>query len=219
VGEAIASPHTFAWSITNIRRIIMPLVRLSKGNRDPEGVNGFVTLLQRFLVLKDFLDHNTAGADPVNGNFDAETESAVKSLQAKSQVRVSGVVDGETWAAIADVSSPLAVVNPSVPSSALPELWSDPPSPPFLVDSAVTVLQRLLFEHIGKFILLEDVVNRSELLTMLDVQSSGGSYGPKTEATVKAFQINRELLPDGKVGNDTWEKLLFPDGRNPVSQG
>jgi peptidoglycan hydrolase-like protein with peptidoglycan-binding domain len=188
----------------------MPLVSLSKGNRDPGGVNGYVTLLQRFLVLNNVLHRNAAGADPVHGDFDAATEAAVMSFQKTSGISITGDVTGQTWAAIAGVSSPLAVVNPSVPSSSLPNLS------PGAIDSVVTVLQRLLVEFSGpnpKLIFITPGI-----ITRADVVDSGGVFGPKTTAAVAAFQANRGLPPpfNAEIGPLTWEKLLFPKGRNPV---
>jgi putative chitinase len=40
-----------------------------------------------------------------------------------------------------------------------------------------------------------------------------GSFGPDTEAAVKAWQSQNNLDPDGKVGDDTWG-LMFP-GESP----
>ena len=42
----------------------------------------------------------------------------------------------------------------------------------------------------------------------LGVVPADGFYGPATVAAVKKFQGQNGLSPDGKVGNNTWTKLL-----------
>ena len=51
----------------------------------------------------------------------------------------------------------------------------------------------------------EDV---KKLQTKLGVEPIG-TFGPKTEAAVKAWQKANGLLDDGIVGNGTWSKM-FP---------
>jgi len=46
-----------------------------------------------------------------------------------------------------------------------------------------------------------------ELQRLLGI-SADGDFGPKTEASVKAFQASRGLVADGKVGPQTWQALL-----------
>jgi murein L,D-transpeptidase YcbB/YkuD len=186
--------------------MIMPLVRMFKGDKNLGVGNQHVMLLQRFLALNGLLDRKVpTDPNPVHGTFDGVTEDAVKKFQAISSVPVSGVVDGVTWAAIAGVSSPLAVVAPSVPSSRLPDLY------PGDVDSVVTVLQRLLVEYSSLPPGQEFVP--PGMTTKEDVQAGGGNFGEKTQLAVEAFQANRGIKVDGQVGPTTWEKLLFPKGR------
>lgn len=46
--------------------------------------------------------------------------------------------------------------------------------------------------------------------------TADGSFGPKTEAAVKAFQTKNGLTPDGIVGDGTWSKL-FPSTSTPTA--
>lgn len=51
-----------------------------------------------------------------------------------------------------------------------------------------------------------------KLHDLLDVARRGeagyGTFGPKTEAAVRAYQKSRGLEPDGRVGRQTWTALL-----------
>jgi peptidoglycan hydrolase-like protein with peptidoglycan-binding domain len=68
----------------------------------------------------------------------------------------------------------------------------------------------LLVEHSGKNPGQEFIPKG--IIAQMNVD---GSFGKETEDAVWEFQKNRGLPdPDGKVGNNTWMKLLFP--RIPV---
>jgi peptidoglycan hydrolase-like protein with peptidoglycan-binding domain len=183
----------------------VPLISMIKNAPDLDVVNGYVALLQRFLVMNGVLKPPAPGIDPVNGRFDSATVSAVKSFQDSSKIPVSGQVDGGTWAAIAGVSSPLTVVTSN----------SIPPFLPLQIigdtDSVVTILQRLLVEFSGpqpggQVFITPGIITKANV---------NGSFGAATKEAVLDFQKNVGLpAPDGEVGNNTWMKLLFP--RIPV---
>jgi len=59
----------------------------------------------------------------------------------------------------------------------------------------------------------EDVKKLQEKLG-IDAGNAAGTFGPKTEAAVKAWQKTNGLLDDGIVGDSTWGKL-FPNN-NPT---
>jgi peptidoglycan hydrolase-like protein with peptidoglycan-binding domain len=44
-------------------------------------------------------------------------------------------------------------------------------------------------------------------LNVNTTSGSSGTYGPKTEAAVRAFQRQHNLVPDGIVGPKTWVAL------------
>jgi hypothetical protein len=60
-----------------------------------------------------------------------------------------------------------------------------------------------------------------ELHRLLAVAAAGepgfGTFGPRTEAAVRAFQESRGLEVDGRVGRQTWTALLT--GQPPVAPG
>ena len=45
-----------------------------------------------------------------------------------------------------------------------------------------------------------------------------GTFGPKTEEAVKAFQLKHGLAPDGVVGDGTWNKIMGLVASTPVPQ-
>lgn len=45
------------------------------------------------------------------------------------------------------------------------------------------------------------------LQARLKIEQSGGTFGPKTEAAVRAFQRDHGMVPDGIVGPKTWAAL------------
>lgn len=187
----------------------MPLVSMFKGDPNLGSVNQYVMLLQRFLVMNGVLKRNAAGADPVNGKFDDATELAVRSFQSTHGVPVSGIVKGQTWAAIAGVSYDLTFVDPTNPNE--PSTKEFPLLRHGDQDSVVTVLQRLLFEYSiqpNQQFIPKGIINQQ------DIEDSKGSFGDKTERAVKEFQANRSISVTGEVGSETWEKLLFPKGRD-----
>lgn len=55
----------------------------------------------------------------------------------------------------------------------------------------------------------EEVKKLQEKLGV-DAGSAAGTFGPKTEAAVKAWQKANGLLDDGIVGSNTWNKLFPP---------
>ena len=55
----------------------------------------------------------------------------------------------------------------------------------------------------------EEVKKLQEKLGV-DAGSNAGTFGPKTEAAVKAWQKANGLLDDGIVGDNTWKKLFPP---------
>ena len=47
----------------------------------------------------------------------------------------------------------------------------------------------------------------TELQQRLGMPDSQAVFGPKTEAAVRAFQRQRNIVPDGIVGPKTWAEL------------
>lgn len=205
----------------------MPLAGLIKGD-----VNQQVLLLQRFLVLKGFLNQTVvdralghilevdfSGAERrknrplqrsmeqylVHGVFDQGTEVAVCRLQEASGLPVNGKVDSATWAAIANVAvEPEVIDSPALLSRNLPLLRMGDR------DSIVVVLQRLLLEY-SRTPQMGVLLVEPRLLEPVDIEMSLDHFTTKTAIAVKSFQKRvGTVIMDGEVGSETWAMLIFP---------
>jgi peptidoglycan hydrolase-like protein with peptidoglycan-binding domain len=178
--------------------------------------NQYVMLLQRFLVLNDVLRRNSSGQDPVTGEFNSDTQTAVEKLQQlKGFAKVDGKVGEKTWAAIAGVNELKTIDESNPPPTILTELKLGN------TDPLVTVLQRLLLDYSetplsGIFFVTTD-------LTQQDIIDGSGYFSDKTQQAVKSFQVavNKydtknptpplpSLALDGEVDANTWHRLIFP---------
>jgi len=149
--------------------------RLQRGSRGPD-VRRLQTLLRN------------AGADPgvIDGIFGAETEAAVRLVQTRRGLPVTGVADVRTWEALG--------VDCRVPG---PEPEPVPPGEQFFCPvlrigsrgPAVRLLQRLLRDR-GFY--------RGEI---------DGVFGVRTERAVREFQRQQGLSVTGVVRNLTWRAL------------
>ncbi len=106
-GEIMIPPKTLTpneWNLSSLATEhneidafdLKPTLRL--GSTGP-----YVTELQR--VLTKLLYYT----GPISGNFDTDTENAVKRFQANNRLTVDGVVGRDTWSALSSLYSPLAI--------------------------------------------------------------------------------------------------------------
>lgn len=84
----------------NERQTTKPVLRLGS-------TGTFVTELQN--TLKTLLYYN----GPINGNFDANTEAAVKTFQVNNRLTPDGIVGRDTWSALSTLYAPLAICDDS----------------------------------------------------------------------------------------------------------
>ena len=169
-----------------------PLVPLRLGSSGPD-----VQLLQIRL--------NRIGRDypaipkiyPTDGIFGPETEQAVRVFQNTFQLTEDGVVGSATWYRINAIWSAVKRLNDLASEGLrIEEITSAFPEALRLGDSgnAVRVLQYYL-AYVAQFI---DTVPTLQI---------DGSFGPATEAAVRAFQRTYGLTDDGVVGELTWDAL------------
>ncbi len=142
---------------------------------------------------------------PQTGEFNAETETSVRALQARNGLKVDGVVGPETWSAIgvhgeATLTPPPAATRPAAPQQTPDAAATDTgltPGPggtagagtaaPASGATAVEWLQAALHVPVD------------------------GEFGPETEAAVRRLQARHGLTVDGVVGPATWALIGVQD--------
>lgn len=174
-----------------------------------------VRMVQFWLSqLSDYLPGVPAVA--ADGVFGAATAAAVRAYQQQAGLAADGVVGPETWQSLYDAFADLE--NDLTPPGA-----SGPAQYPGAVlrqgasGSAVRMVQFWL-------------AVLSDFYAVIPAPAPDGSFGPATDAAVRAFQGRFGLAADGAVGPDTWNKLteiyadlvngiLGPDGTPGVYPG
>jgi peptidoglycan hydrolase-like protein with peptidoglycan-binding domain len=157
---------------------------------------------------------------PASGEFNAETETAVRTLQARHGLNVDGVVGPQTWSTIGvsdqetltppPSAVPQPAAQPAAQGAATTETGLTPGSggapdaaqtPPPTGATEVEWLQKALHVPVD------------------------GEFGPETEAAVRRLQARHGLAVDGVVGPATWaligvqdESTLTPPASALVSQ-
>ncbi len=166
-----------------------------------------VSRLQATLKLLGFYQGS------VDGNYSQLTEQAVISFQTAANLTADGITGPATWSALLpttdDVEATIASgegspdpeptesvsPEPAQPEPTQSETTAETPSqaPPVLRPSAegtaVSQLQREL-QTLGYY---DSVID--------------GKYGDLTEAAVRQFQSDQQLVVDAVVGPSTWEAL------------
>lgn len=129
------------------------------------------------LILQDKLKILSYYFGTITSNFDKNTENSVIEFQKSNNLSITGVVNNQTWELLYAKTAP-------------PETFSTQPTLRFGdKNNDVKILQKKLQ------ILLYYYGNIT------------GIFDKNTDITVKQFQLNNSLTPDGIVGNNTWSKL------------
>ncbi len=135
----------------------------------------------------------------VDGKFGPNTHAAVSAFQKSVGLGGSGVVGPKTWAALAKPAA-----GGSAPSPSAPAKTAAPP----------TIKQGSTGDHVRWM---------QALLKQRGFYSSAvdGNFGPKTHASVAAFQRSVGLRGSGLVGPNTWAALAKPaaGGSAPAPSG
>ncbi|QIM21457.1 peptidoglycan-binding protein [Phycicoccus sp. HDW14] len=130
----------------------------------------------------------TIGGIAVDGSFGPATETRVKAYQKSKGLTVNGVVDSRVWKAL--VAAP--TTTPGGPAGSGSSTTTST-----LAKYAGTVLRR---GSRG-----EAVKAMQKAIGKLTVD---GSFGPATEARVKAYQKSKGLTPNGVVDSRVWNALM-----------
>jgi peptidoglycan hydrolase-like protein with peptidoglycan-binding domain len=138
---------------------------------------------------------------PVNGEFTAETETAVRTLQARHGLPVDGVVGPSTWNLIGVQGQ--ETLTP--PPSAVPA-----PAPQQSAVDAVAASNTGLTPGSGGTAGNDaqgPIIGGSAAVEWLQAALHlpvDGEFGPETEAAVRTLQARHGLAVDGVVGPATW---------------
>jgi peptidoglycan hydrolase-like protein with peptidoglycan-binding domain len=143
---------------------------------------------------------------PPTGEFNSETETSVRTLQARHGLNVDGIVGPDTWNVIGvqeqeTLTPPTAVAQQATDTTAPGSSEADTAQAP----GGVSAVQRL----------------QAALHLPVD-----GEFGPETEASVRTLQARHGLNVDGVVGPATWsiigvsdEATLTPPASAMAAQG
>ena len=124
---------------------------------------------------------------PITGVFDASLETSVNSFQQSNGLVVDGIVGPATWAKLPGYRE------------ASPELKEGSLGP------AVAWLQKVLAGQ-------DFLINFTPYSGAID-----GTFGPKTDAAVRALQTWAGLPPNGAVGDDTWFTWMEPGSASQLT--
>lgn len=127
----------------------------------------------------------TLGVSPTSGYYGKVTRKAVRKLQRKSGLKVTGKVTAGTWKALL---RPVA------------EAASQGLSP----DEAARTRPRLVTGSRGPAVVY--------VQQKLGVQPTSGYYGPLTKAAVRRLQVAKGRKAHGRVSSGMWRILLSADG-------
>ncbi len=170
----------------------LPAVPLSIGDSGPD-----VQLIQRRLNRISTNYPLIPKIYPVNGVFAASTENAVRTFQSTFGLSPDGIVGPATWYRIGSIYNAVKRLSDLASEGlALEEVRSDYPEQLARGDSGqgVQILQYYL-AYLASF------------YAEIPAPAIDGSFGPSTEAAVRAFQERYGLTPDGIVGEVTWNRL------------
>lgn len=127
----------------------------------------------------------------VDGAFGAGTEAAVRAFQSFMGLTVDGIVGEATWNKLYEVYNGIAndLLSPELRPGEFPGTLR--------LGSTGTPVRELQF-----YLYLVSAFDPTVPTVAID-----GSFGPSTEAAVRAFQTSAGLTVDGVVGQTTWDAL------------
>jgi peptidoglycan hydrolase-like protein with peptidoglycan-binding domain len=147
---------------------------------------------------------------PPTGEFNAETETSVRTLQARHGLNVDGIVGPDTWNVVGvqgqeTLTPPPAVAEQATSADATADAAAPGSAGTAPAPGGVAAVQRL----------------QAALHLPVD-----GEFGPETEASVRTLQARHGLNVDGVVGPATWsvigvddEATLTPPASAVAAQG
>ena len=190
--DGVVGPLTWAAIMRQYANVIFPPYPGTLQRVGSTGVN--VQIIQAYLNVIGRLYSNIPPLVE-DGNFGPRTEASVMAFQRQFGLNPDGVVGPITWAAIIRQYA-IAIM---------------PPYPAILQRVGSTGASvRLIQEYLN-------VIGRTH--TSIPPLVEDGVFGPRTEASVMAFQRQFGLNPDGIVGPRTWAELMWQYVRAVASPG
>ncbi|WP_008312899.1 peptidoglycan-binding domain-containing protein [Leptolyngbya sp. PCC 6406] len=187
-----------------------PTLRLGSEGTTVRELQGMLTLLGYY-------------SGPIDGQFQPTTQIAVEQFQRAAALTPDGIVGPATWNRLlptpsSELSPPTATVpaetqqtaaSPSEPPDSTPPVSeaspSTTPTPASFTQPVDLPVLRLGMHGPAVTRVQERLQGLGFYRGALD-----GVFGPQTEAAVKAFQRQGQLIADGIIGPSTWQALLRP---------
>ena len=189
-------PMVVAWPLP--KRTIAATTAIAQASNRPIlrlGSNGSaVSEIQAILMLLDYFE------GPVDGRFQAPTETAVQAFQADVGLNDDGIVGPATWEKLFPSPS-TEFTPPEVPAETVA---TDEATEEDAADAPIelpTLRQGMTGPAVTR--VQETLRSRGFYNDAID-----GIFGPATEDAVMAFQQSVQLAADGIVGPATWQALL-----------
>ena len=128
---------------------------------------------------------STLGVTPTSGYYGKVTRKAVRRIQRKSGLKITGKVKASTWRALLRpvAEAPSQTLSPEEAARTKPRLVTGSRGP------AVVYVQQ-----------------------KLGVQPASGYYGPLTKAAVRRLQVAKGRKAHGRISSGMWRILLSADG-------
>jgi D-alanyl-D-alanine carboxypeptidase (penicillin-binding protein 5/6) len=181
-----------------------------------------VEMLQRTLNVRLDPSPNLS----IDGDFGPATESAVKRFQSESQLKVTGVVDGEFWERLGPVEPPAEVENPEVVNGRI--LPQDPPDalsgPPYVTCRSWAILDGMTGEILWQDKATDalDMASTTKIMTAWIVCKYAQDHPEVMEEKLK-FSERADRTPGSTAGlkagetvtvRDALYGLLLPSGND-----
>ncbi|MEM1310794.1 MAG: peptidoglycan-binding protein [Cyanobacteria bacterium P01_H01_bin.153] len=139
-------------------------------------------------------------SDPIDGQYQAPTEAAVKAFQTDAGIDNDGIAGPATWAKLLPTPS-TEFTPPEVSETAMEGETTDTEEEADAPVELPTLRQGMTGPAVAR--VQETLKVRGFYQGTVD-----GIFGPGTEAAVMEFQESIQLATDGIVGPATWQALL-----------
>ncbi len=145
-----------------------------------------VQLLQRMLRYLSIAEKDDGLRVSVDGVYNEETRQAVRYFQQREQIPVTGVVDQETWEAIAAQYAGEQALREPI---------------------GIRVTESDIGERSDAVLILQVILGALRIDYSYPPVPLSGVYGPQTADAVREFQNINGISPTGQADRLTWLRL------------